>query len=230
MRAFILPPEAEPATVPAGRLIDIRNHRFTLLLGSLVLLLLLSPLLDGDAAGSLLLTALFTLVMLAAVFAASARRRTLAVALGFAIPWVYMSWLHPLWRADTTDVIASLLLAGLSLFVLALVLTRVVRSETVGFDTICGAIAAYLLTGVIWAVCYGIIEALAPGSFDFREGVTETVWNRLLYFSLITLTTLGYGDITPIGAMARIWSALEAMTGTMYLAVLIARLVSLYRR
>ena len=56
------------------------------------------------------------------------------------------------------------------------------------------------------------------------------IWNELLYFSLVTLTTLGYGDITPLGAVARIWSALEALVGTLYLAVLISRLVGIYRR
>ena len=230
MRAFILSPESEPASEPAARPFDIREHRFTLLLGSLVLLLLLSPLIEGDAAGNLVLTALFTLVMLAAVFAASGRGRTLAIALGFAMPWVYVTWVHPLWRADATDILASILMIGLSVHVLYLVLARVVRSDKVGVDTICGAIAAYLLIGVVWAVCYSVIEALIPGSFGFSDLELETVWTQLLYYSLVTLTTLGYGDITPIGAVARMWSALESVTGTLYLAVLIARLVSLYRQ
>ena len=214
----------------AFRLPDVRRHRFTLLLASLVLLLLLSPVLEGDAAGNLLLTVLFTLVLLAAVFAASGRRATLGVALAFALPWVYLSWLHPLWRADTSDVIADLLLVGLALFVLALVLARVVRAAQVGVDTLCGAIAVYLLIGVVWAVCYGVIEALVPGSFGFTAQDLDMIWNELLYFSLVTLTTLGYGDVTPVGAVARIWSALEAVTGTLYLTVLIARLVGLYKR
>ena len=186
--------------------------------------------LEGDATGNLLLTVLFTLVMLAAVFAASGRRFTLAVALGFAIPWLYLSWLHPLWGLDATYVVDSLLMIGLALFVLAMVLVRVIGADQVGADTICGAIAAYLLIGVVWAVCYGVIEALVPGSFGFTEQELETVWTQLLYYSLVTLTTLGYGDITPIGAVARMWSALESVTGTLYLAVLISRLVSLYRR
>ena len=230
MRAVILSSDSEPASEPAARPFDIREHRFTLLLGSLVLLLLLSPLMEGDAAGNLVLTALFTLVMLAAVFAASGRGRTLAIALGFAMPWVYVTWVHPLWRADATDILASILMIGLSVHVLYLVLARVVRSDRVGVDTICGAIAAYLLIGVVWAVCYSVIEALIPGSFGFSDLELETVWTPLLYYSLVTLTTLGYGDITPIGAVARMWSALESVTGTLYLAVLIARLVSLYRQ
>lgn len=210
--------------------LDIRRHRFVLLLASLVLLLVLSPTLDGNPAGSLLLAVLFTLVLLAAVFAAGGRRTTLAVALAFALPWLYLSWLHPLWRTEPIDVVADLLLIGLAAYVLALVLMRVVRAERVGVDAICGAIAVYLLAAVVWAVCYGVIEALAPGSFRLADAQAGMVWNQFLYYSLVTLTTLGYGDITPLTAAARIWSALEAVTGTLYLAVLIARLVSLYRR
>lgn len=213
-----------------GRAIDLRSHRFALLLASLVLLLLLSPLLEGDAAGNDLLTLLFTLVLLAAVFAASGRRGHLAIALVFALPWLYLSWLHPLWQAGAGEVAASLLLIALALLVLGHVLLSVVRAERVGVDTLCGAIAVYLLLAVVWAVCFGVIEALIPGSFGFSAADFETIWTELLYFSLVTLTTLGYGDITPVSGVAKIWSALEALTGTLYLAVLISRLVSLYRR
>ena len=212
------------------RLFDPRRRRFTLLLAALALLLLLSPVLEGTAAGSFLLTVLFTLVLLAAVLAASGRRATLGIALGLAVPWVYLSWLHPQWRGDATDLLASLLLVCLGLFVLGLVLVRVVRAERVGSDILCGALAVYLLIAVVWAVCYGIIEALAPGSFGLSTEDSEKIWNQLLYFSLVTLTTLGYGDISPVGAVARIWAALESMTGTLYLAILISRLVSLYQR
>ena len=238
-------PAAAPRWFAPGR------HRFALLLAALVVLLLLSPVLDGHPAGARLLTVLFTLVLLAAVLAASGRAWTLAVALALAAPWLYLSWLHPLWRADGAGLAADLLLVGLGLFVLALVLARVAAAPRVGADTLCGAVAAYLLIGVVWAVCYGVIEALVPGSFglvdpadpvdpagpvdpvdpaDPADPAAAPVWNQLLYFSLVTLTTLGYGDISPVGAVARIWSALEAVAGTLYLALLIARLVSLYRR
>ena len=216
------------ARVEAGPF-DPRRWRFALLLGSLVLLLLLSPVLEASAAGNLLLTLLFTLVLLAAVLAASTRRSTLGIALLFALPWLYLTWLHPQWRAEPADVIASLLLICLGLFVLGLVLLRVVRARRVDADILCGALAVYLLTGVVWAICYGVIEALAPGSFGLSSEASGDVWNQLLYFSLVTLTTLGYGDISPVTSVARIWSALEAVVGTLYLAVLISRLVGLYR-
>ena len=65
---------------------------------------------------------------------------------------------------------------------------------------------------------------------EIPQAVEFSAWTQFLYFSLTTLTTLGYGDITPINPFARIWATLEAVVGTLYVAILVARLVSLYRR
>ena len=74
-----------------------------------------------------------------------------------------------------------------------------------------------------------MLETLSPGSFT-NVGPMETITsNQFLYYSLTTITTLGYGDITPATPFARIWSTMEAVTGVFYMAVLVARLVSLYR-
>ncbi len=80
-----------------------------------------------------------------------------------------------------------------------------------------------------WAVVYGIIEQLAPGSFALKESASGGRWIQLLYYSIVTQTTLGYGDVTPLSPVAQIWSALEATLGVFYLGILVARLVSIYR-
>lgn len=214
---------------PARGAFPLEHYRFLLLLISLLCLLLISPLLEGGATGEQVLTALLSLVLLAAVHASSGRHWTLALAACFALPWLYLSWLHPIWRGDEADLLAALLLIALALLVLIVILKRVLGSKRVGFDVLCGAVAVYFLLGVIWAVSYTVIEALAPGAFTLADPAAGTIWNQLLYFSFTTLTTLGYGDISPVAPFARIWSTLEAVTGTLYIAVLVARLVSLYR-
>ncbi len=88
--------------------------------------------------------------------------------------------------------------------------------------------AAYLLLAVFWTVAGMMIESLAPGSFSTGAQTPRAGWIDLLYFNLVTLTTLGYGDVLPVTPVARVWSALEAALGTLYLTILIARLVSLY--
>jgi len=90
-----------------------------------------------------------------------------------------------------------------------------------------GAVAAYLLLGLAWAAAYAFVAALAPGAFATAR--PESTHSRsYLYFSFVTLTTLGYGDITPVHHAARSLAMLEALTGQLYPAILIARLVTLH--
>ncbi len=89
-----------------------------------------------------------------------------------------------------------------------------------------GGISVYLLLGIIWAALYREMEILSPGSF---AGPDDSLgFSNFIYFSYVTLTTLGYGDILPVTQKARSLAILEAITGVVFLGTLIARLVSLY--
>ena len=112
-------------------------------------------------------------------------------------------------------------LAGL----VVVVLERVLRAGRVTVHRINGAIAAYLLFAVIFANAYELVETLQPGSFG---GVTASRgWGGFLYFSQVTLFTVGYGDITPVAAGARSLAMLEGLIGQLFPAILLARLVAL---
>ncbi len=208
--------------------------RFLWLLASLVLLLLLSPFFKGEGIGGIGLKTLFTLALLSAVYAAGTRRGHLFVAACFAVPWMLLSWSSVAWEGSARwtdlDITSDLFLIGLNVFTLGAVLVRTVRAKDVDSDILCGAISVYLLLGVTWAICFRVIEMLSPGSFALIDPDIAADWIQLLYFSLTSLTTLGYGDITPLSPVARIWSTLEAVTGVLYIAILVARLVSLFRQ
>ena len=122
----------------------------------------------------------------------------------------------------------------LALFMFLLLATyNALRQVAVGNDInpnrIVGAICIYLLLGVMWSIAYGVIEYSQPGSFT---GLTESVspaWNTdWVYYSFVTITTLGYGDITPLSQTARSLSFAEAIVGQFYIAVMVAGLVSAY--
>jgi voltage-gated potassium channel Kch len=88
--------------------------------------------------------------------------------------------------------------------------------------------------GIAWSIVYGILESQAPGSFVqnnesivIETGAEEGLSEKLVYYSLVTMTTLGYGDITPATVLARRLSVIEAMMGQLYVAILVARLVAL---
>ena len=98
-------------------------------------------------------------------------------------------------------------------------------------EVLCASISAYLMLGLMWTMAYWLVDQLTPGgafSFNTNAGTRSMNGFNGFYFSFITLSTVGYGDITPVSRIARWLAAMEAMTGLLYVAVLIARLVSLY--
>jgi hypothetical protein len=101
--------------------------------------------------------------------------------------------------------------------------------EKVNFNILMGAICVYMLMGIIWAIIYSFLHYLVPGSFSGLRVDSEV--NRLLefiYYSFVTLTTLGYGDLLPVNPIARALAYMEALIGQIYVAVLIAGLVSIH--
>ena len=202
--------------------------RFIWLLCALLALLLLAPVFESGGYDKGLLVVLLTLVLLAAINAARGRRGQLITAICLGLPWLVLHWIP-----FTSELFWLRIVEGMSLlarlyFTAGVVLGSVVSAEKVDKDILCGGLAIYLLLGVTWAVSYDLIEFLVPGSFTNVD--PEIAWTRLVYFSFTTLTTLGYGDISPTTPFAQTWSVLEAGTGVLYVAVLVARLVSLYQR
>jgi hypothetical protein len=114
------------------------------------------------------------------------------------------------------------------IFATGIVLSRVFQKGRITHYRIQGAIAVYLLLGLIWGIAYLLVELQAPGSFNMGIASDRSqLSSEMMYHSLVTLTTVGYGDITPLSAAARNLSNLEGLVGQLYPVILIARLVSL---
>ena len=108
----------------------------------------------------------------------------------------------------------------------AIIVHHLFTEDKITGDMIMGAICAYFLMGLVWSFAYSTLEFFQPGSFQMPQGTINQA--TFTYYSYVTLTTLGYGDITPISTPARSLALLEAMMGQLYLAVLIARLVGIH--
>ena len=104
------------------------------------------------------------------------------------------------------------------------VLAKVLRPGLITSYRIQGAVAAYLLLGLVWAGVYECLALYDPSAFTGTGSVASSEW---IYFSFVTLTTIGYGDISPLHPVARSLAVAESLTGQLYLAILISRLVAL---
>lgn len=175
----------------------------------------------------------FIFVLVAAVFTLSTRRRHLVVALALAVPTA-IAQAAALAAPRPPVLLAAVLVAVLFIsYVIVVVLSAVLKGGKVDGDKIAGAISVYLLLGLAWAMIYSLAALLQPGAFngpmdmDFSGGANPGAEFTFIYYSFVTLTTLGYGEISPVSSFARTLAWMEAVTGQLYIAILVARLVAL---
>lgn len=135
--------------------------------------------------------------------------------------------------ASTTHVfvIFSSFAAIMTFLLMAIAVTfrNVATDREVSANRIVGAIAVYLLLGVLWAVAYTVADLIWPNSFTAIDAGTGSEWNsKWLYYSFVTMTTLGYGDISPQTPVAQLLAYMQAIFGQLYIAILVAGLVGAY--
>ena len=213
------------------RRLKFRRFSTVQLLIALALFFIWAPFVEEIEGGELIVSGLFSLVLLAGIVAVADRKRVLVIAIVLAIPAIAGRWINH-FRPDLAPP-AVFLTAGLVLiaFVVANLLRFVLRAPSVNVEVLCASISAYLMLGLLWTMAYWLVDQLTPGgafSFNTNTGTRSMNGFTGFYFSFITLSTVGYGDITPVSRIARWLAAMEAMTGLLYVAVLIARLVALY--
>jgi len=202
---------------------QLRDHARVAFLAFMTLeIFVLPPLYEAHLVGPFFLALVPSLTLAAGVVAVSDRRSTWILAGGIAALSLAARinvLVSPSRGTRILDAVLSVLAVG-TLF--ALLLVYVFAPARTNWHRLVGAAVAYLLIAIIWAQSYSLLRLFNPGALDLPE--TRGDFSDLVYFSFATLTTLGYG--TPVGPIARSLVALEAIVGQMYLAILIARLVS----
>ncbi|MDH3732468.1 MAG: potassium channel family protein [Gemmatimonadota bacterium] len=206
------------------------RFRFTTLLVAIIALLLLSPVVAYLPLSGALFSFLGAAIPLAAIYAVSDNRRHLYVGLALGLPATFAGAINLLDLGFQFEWLALLLPPVFYAYTVWVVGRRVFTSPAVNADTLAGAACVYLLIGMTWWFLFLVLEVLQPGSFAGRPPGVEDPTARfdLLYFSFVTLTTLGYGDILPLTRAARALSIVLATVGVLYLGIVIARLVGVY--
>jgi len=185
--------------------------------------------------GTNVMQVMITALLIASMYAVIERKWLFRALLLVILPIILSNWFvdpnesHPYlnWlTALATDVFL--------VTVLVVIFADIVTSKRVTADLIFGSVAVYLLFGVVVALIFHLINSVDPGSVIASIGVVDTVADRrdefseLLYFSFVTLTSVGYGDLTPLESPARSVAMLEGIVGQLYIAILVAKLVGVY--
>ena len=197
---------------------------------AIVVLYVSMPFIEPLRSGPLIESILFTVVLISGVLAIADRPWVVIIAAALAVATLACRWIGHL-RPDRMP--PELFLIGGILFVLFVIvnlLQFVLTASEVDMEVLCASISAYLLLGLLWTLAYWLVAELIPNAFAFSGEDKSLQGFNGFYFSFITMSTVGYGDITPVAKVARMLAAMEAMTGLLYVAVLIARLVALQTR
>jgi hypothetical protein len=214
--APVLPSEAPP------------KDRFMRLLVLLLGMLVLAPLLH-EVIGLLFIDDVFlTAVFIYAAYSFSRNKLLLSALIGLALPALFATWAGDLVNVQWLKLLGGVCDAAFVATLTVAILVHIFRERDVSADVIAGAIVAYLLMAVMWAQVYFVLETLRPGSFLLAHEAGPATQALLRYFSIVTITTVGYGDITPASAAARAFANLEAIVGQLYLVIQVAWLVGMH--
>lgn len=189
--------------------------------------MVMPPFLSNVVRHKLIMDILFSAILISGIYSVSEKKVTFVVALLIGIPSILAYWTTYFPAIHSLPLAAEVLNAVFFAYISYNILIFIFKEKDVTADLIIGAICVYFLMGIFWSSIYSFIEMVQPGSFLIPEGRGDQR-PLFMYYSFVTLTTLGYGDVTPLSQGARSLSFLEAAMGLLYLAVLIARQVGLH--
>lgn len=226
-----------------GFLAFARAHRFAALLAALMLMFFYGPIVQLFASRMQPIVArvgigvAFSLMLLAAVFGVSRDKLVLQRTLFLAIPALLAELADVILFTPQTHIVSHVLGSIFLFYVIVILFKFIFSSEHVTEDTIFASLCIYLLLAVMWALGYSLVGMMDHDAFHYS--MSEQMPTNAMrfgaapaglefYYSIVTMTTLGYGDIVPVSSAARALATLQAVVGQLYLAVLVARLVGLH--
>ena len=197
-----------------------------------LLLLLVLPGIFGEFSGSVI-SILFSLLLVASLYLVATDKKHLLIGLLLAVPSLFTHWSFGLLPETTRLTLNAGLQIGFLSYVSMQIYFYLLEARKVESNVIYAALCLYLMLGIIWAFIYFLIEMNAPGSIAIKmdanspANTPQNIMVEVIYFSFVTLTTLGYGDFTPVSRLAKSFVIIQALVGQIYIAIVIARLVAM---
>ena len=204
------------------------KERFLGLLIFIVAMIIIGPLFEEFVQVRIIMDILWSAIFVSAIYAVSQKKHHILIAVLLALPMLGSIWTKYFVQHKALMVVGSLCGAAFFLFAIIQMLIFIYSHKEVTRDLIIGAAVVYLFMALMWTFIFVVVETLHPGSFNLPEGVDIAATRQFVYYSFVTLTTLGYGDITPITSLARSLCILEAVIGQLYLVVQVAWLVGVH--
>lgn len=208
-----------------------QKTNFTWLLFALLVFLVVLPIAEdlGIISRRIMRAVMFSWLLAFGVWSLRGFGRIFYVGIGLAVTGIVLNVFSANIASDSFSI--SSFATAFAFILVAVWFTgkQIVLDDEINANRVIGAVSLYLLWGVLWAISYAVLEMLVPGSFEgFAEPLSQGWSSEWLYFSFVTMTTLGYGDLAPLTATARTFAYMQAVFGQFYIAILVAGLVSAY--
>jgi voltage-gated potassium channel len=202
------------------------KERFLILMGLIMALLVVGPILEPFVAIRILIDVFLTAIVLSMLYIATHKNRLVQIGRLLAIVMLISLWLKYFFNYEVFAATSMMIGVLFTVVVTAHTLAFIIKSETVTGEVIYAAMLVYLLVAQLWALVYTFLDLIDPASFNLPQGQSDFLLFE--YYSFVTLTTLGYGDITPLTRVAKAFSVLEAVVGQLYLVVVVAWFVGMH--
>lgn len=210
------------------RLARLLAQRCFLMFLSLLALLISMPFLVDTARGRMAVGLLNLVILLTAVVAVGRSRLSIVIAAILGLPTFGFQLLALDSGSPGHFALYWSFGAAFYAFTIVHLLHYVLRRDDMTADKLYGAAAAYIMIAICWAFLFGVVQFFYPGAYEFHGQTKRLDFPELIFYSFTVFTTAGFGDITPVLIQSRFLTILEAITGVMYVAILIARLTGVY--
>ena len=211
---------------------SIPKHSFELLFASLIAVILLPPIFTLQ--GGMLVKITLTLVLISSLYLVTEKKTALFFGSFLALATILTAWSEGLFHIPNRSIILTIIYLVFFSYISVFLFAFIVNCKTASSDIIFSAMCLYIFIANIWMFIYALIFLIKPESFSLSQHIDinpesdfHTVLNTFSYYSFVTITSVGYGDIVPTNPVARAWVSVEAVIGQLYLAVILAKLVGL---